>query len=297
MNNRTFISLVLFTVLLFLFGCRNNPQQTKDTKEFENISDTLAFNVVYSNTVFCIPSPQLTNMYFKQIGIYPDRTLVNSLKNIEKYTTSTRKAMNLGVLGVDLGYMNMFTVSESTNNYIAAISQLSDDLGLGLVFTRDIYDKVMSLKSNQDSLATYLSVLFAKTDLYLKNNGQQQTSMLVIAGGWIESFFLLCTIYDQTNNKDILPYLYQQKFILDNIIKNLTQFYYSSKELAGITDDLVEIAYDFDVLDFRYTYTNPLYTTSNGVMIFNNNCEIFGNNSGLKSIIEKIGALRYKITS
>jgi hypothetical protein len=284
-------------VLLFLTNCNNNPQQTKDAKEFDSISDTVNFKVVYTNTVYCIPSPQLTNMYFKQIGIYPDRTLVNPLKNIEKYTTSTRKAINLGVLGVDLGYMNMFTVSESTNNYIAAISQISDDLGLGLVFTRDIYDKVMSLKSNQDSLIQYLSILFAKTDLYLKNNAQQQTSMLVITGGWIESFFLLCTIYDQTNNNDILPYLYQQKFILDNIIKNLTQFYYNSKELAEITDDLVEIAYDFDVLDFRYTYTDPLFISKDEVMIFNNNCEIFGNNSGLKGIVEKINELRYKITS
>jgi hypothetical protein len=296
--NKTPTIITLLTIaVLIVSACNQNKLPIKETKEYDSLADSTFFKVTYSNTVFCIPSPQLTNMYFKQMGIYPDRTLINPLKNVEKYTTSQKKALNLGIFGVDLGYMNMFSVSESTNHYIAAISRLSDDLGLGLVFTRNIYDKVMSLKSNQDSLAQYLSMLFAKTDIYLKNNAQQQTSILVITGGWVESFFLLCTIYSQTKNSDILPYLYQQKYILDNIIKNLAPFYATSQELASITDDLVEIAYDFDILDFHYKYTQPLYTLKNGVKVFENSCIVNGNESGLKNIINKIDDLRYKITS
>jgi hypothetical protein len=286
-----------FIAVISAFACNHKRQQRSESKDADSLTDTVNFRVTYSNTVFCIPSPQLTNMYFKQLGIYPDRTLVNPLKNVEKYTTSSKKAINLGVFGVDLGYMNMFTVSESTNDYVTAISQISGDIGLRIVFTREVYDRVMSLKNNQDSLAQYLSKLFANTDIYLKNNSQQQISALVITGGWIESFFLLCTIYSQTKNKDLLPFLYQQKFVLDNIIKNLAPYYNTSKEMAVITDDLIEIAYDFDILDFKYSYNNPLYLFRNDVMIIQNSCKIDGNESGLKNILEKIDELRYKITS
>jgi hypothetical protein len=292
------LNLYFSLIILLLLSCNNEKNKTKDYKEIDSsYSDTADFKTAYSNSVFCIPSPQLTNMYFKHLGIYPDRTLVNSLTNTEKYTTSTKKAINLGIFGVDLGYMNMFTVSESTNDYIAAISQLSNDIGLGLIFTREVYDKVMSLKSNQDSLAQYLSMLFAKTDLYLKNNSQEQISAFVITGGWIESFYLLCSIYSQTRNKDILPFLYQQKFVLDNIIKNLSPYYKKTQEMESLINDLVEIAYEFDILDFRYSYEQPFFTINSGVMVFKNSCIINGSESGLSNLFKKIDDLRFKITS
>ena len=292
--------LILLTILsVLLVQCGNRSREGfKDFKEFrenELTTDSSGSFITYKNAVFCIPSPQFTSLYLKRLGVYPDRTLINPASNVEKYTTSTKKAINLGVYGVDLGYMNVFTVSESTNEYIGIISKLSGDLGLGIVFTREVYDQIMSLKSNQDSLARFLSEIFSKADLYLKDNAQQQTGIMVITGGWIESFYLLCKAYRKQPGKEITALIFQQKFVLDNLIKALAPYYNSSSEMQSLIDDLVEMAYDFDVFDFKYSYKLPLYRYRKGVVIFENSIEIQNASKSIENIYLKIAELRDNI--
>lgn len=259
--------------------------------------DTTTLFVTYKNAVFCVPSPQFTNLYLKRLGIYPIKSAVNPVQNIEKYTTSSRKAINLGVYGADLGYLNIFSVSENTNDYLETIDQLAKELDLNLVFTREVYDNILALKNNQDSLAHYLSIVFTKADIYLIDNSQQQISALVIAGGWIESFYLLCTTYSQYKTKEIKNLIFQQKFVLENLIKCLAPYYESSLELQELIDNLVELAYDFDMLDFKYSYETPVYKYRKGILIFNNESQVLNSEESLEAIIKKVDKIRHKQVS
>jgi hypothetical protein len=283
---------VIFGILsLFSCGSRDNY---KDFKSAELSADTTNLFVTYKNMVFCVPSPQFVNLYLKRLGVYPIKSATNPVNNVEKYTTSSKKAVNLGIYGADLGYLNIFSVSENTNEYLSTIDQLASDLNLKLVFTREVYDHILALKSNQDSLAHYLSVVFTRADNYLKENSQQQTSVLVITGGWIESFYLLCYTYSQFKSNEIKNMIFQQKFILDNLIKVLAPYYESSNEIQELIDGLVEIAYDFDMLDFKYKYENPIIKFQKDLMIINNECQILNSEASLETIIKKASILRFK---
>lgn len=286
---------VLILVLIILPGCNQSKSRLKEFKESELATDSSGLFVSYKNTVFCIPTPQIFNLYLKKQGIYPDRTLVNPVNAIEKYTTTARKAINMGIYGVDLGYMNLFSVSESTNDYIAALSRLSKELGLGIVFTREVFDQINKLKSDQDSLSRYLSTLFAQADRYLKDNSQQLTGSMVIAGGWVESFYLLCKTYKQSKNESIKSLIFQQKFVLENIIKSLAPYYKLSDEMQTFIDELVELAYDFDLLDFKYDYGVPLYKYRKGIMIIDNKVEVSNTRESLDIILDKAEELREKL--
>lgn len=292
------ILLIFFVLSLVNFSCNNRqPDTSREQKLNEIIGDTVKNYVFYKNSVFCIPSPQLVNLYIKGLGVYPSNTAINPISNIDKYVTSVKKALNLGVYGVDLGYMNLFTVSENTNAYVSAIGQLSREIGLGVIFTNEVYNKIISLKNDQDSLTIFLTQLFSSADIYFNKNSQQQISAIVIAGGWIESFYLLNFTYGHYKIEGIKNYILQQKFILESLIKNLAPYYENSPEMKELIDDLVDIAYDFDMLDIKVTYKKPIYEINKGVMFFNNSNEIINSEQCLQVIAKKIFSLREKIIS
>lgn len=289
---------ILFSFTLILVSCINREKESnKELKVSDITSDSARLFVTYKNSVFCVPSPQLINLYLKRLGIYPVRTIINPISNLEKYTTSAKKAENFGVYGVDLGYMNIFTVSENTNEYVAAVSQLATELNMGVIFTKEVYDRILSLKNDEDSLAHYLSGIFSRADLYMKTNSQERTCALIVAGGWIESFYLLCNTYNNYKINGIRDLIFQQKFVLDNVIKSLAPFYESSSELQDMIDNLVEIAYDFDMLDFKCSYQKSVYKFQKDVMFFENECEVMNTAESMKTIIKSIDKLRNKIIS
>ncbi len=290
---KKFAILFVGIFLLSFYSC-NNRSRFNEFKTNELSVDSTKLFITYKNTVFYVPSPQLINLYLKRIGIYPSTSIINPAQNIEKYTTSLKKAINLGIYGADLGYINLFSVSENTNEYLSAIDQLAKGLNLGLLFTSDVYNQIISLKDNQDSLAQYISDFLTNADNYLKANSQQQTGILVIAGGWIESFYILCNTYSHNKNIEIKNLIFQQKFVLENLIKGLAPYYESSSELQELIDSLVEIAYDFDMLDFKYTYGEPIFRYRKGVMIFDNNFKLINSEGSFETIIRKAEDLRNK---
>jgi hypothetical protein len=295
---RKLIAIFGIVFLFVLVSCISRERDSGKEYKLSDISvDSAGMYVTYKNSVFCVPSPQLINLYLKRLGIYPVKSAINPISNIEKYTTTIKKAINFGVYGADLGYMNIFSVSESTNDYVLAISQLAIDLNLGTIFTREVYEQILSLKNDQDSLAHYLSGKFTLANEYMKENSRQQTGALIIAGGWVESFYLLCFTYSQYKLKEIQDLIFQQKFVLDNLIKGLAPYYESSSEMQELIDNLVEIAYDFDILDFKYSYGNPLFKNSKGILSFSNDCKVLNSSESLENIIKKIESLRMILIS
>jgi len=295
MNKTIYIA---FLVFLLVTGCNNHPSENvnKEVAEFE--ADSVDVIKEYDNAVFCIPSPQFSNLYFKKKGIYPDRSLTLDLNAVENFTTSNQKALNLGVIAVDLAYLNLYTLSEKNEEYLSAVNYLVNGLGLNTVITKEVFENIRRLVNDQDSLAIFLSKIFENADIFLKDNARQQTAALIVAGGWIESFYLLSKAYEKKPDKELLTFMYQQKFVLENLIRFLSPYYNKSDDVSEIVDDLIEIAYDFDVVDIKYSYKNKaVQTVGQGVIHILNSCKILGNEKTLNNILIEIEELRNKITS
>lgn len=287
---------IIIIVLLNIVSCSTPKNREQLSEPVNNEIDSGAIIVKYQNTVFSIPSPQQVNSFIRKTSKMANRSLANQPTNVQRYTTSVKQALNLGVYGADYGYVNLFLTSDNNQAYSKTIKLLVSDLGLNSVITSDVINDVQKYNSNPDSLLKKISEVYALADQYLIENQKQQTSTLIISGGWIESIYLLAQIYKIDKQKEFYKMLAQQKFPLENIIKLLSVYYKNSNEIAQLTDDLVDLAYDFEIVDFKNTGQNPTIVKDSDVFVINNESEIIDDSTRIFNIIEKISDIRKNIT-
>jgi hypothetical protein len=289
--SRPFV-IVILAALAITCNNINNPPTTQQNA---NESDSGQIIVKYQNTIFTIPSPQQINLFIRKSSKSIDRNRAIEPANVQHYSSSVKQALNLGVLGADLGYVNLFLPSDNNQAYTKAIKKLVNDLGLSAVITADILKEIQNNASNSDSLLKLISEVYALSDQYLNENGKQQISSLILSGGWVESIYLISQTYKENKQNEYFRMLAQQKFPLENIIKLLSTYYNSSNEIAQLTDDLVDLAYDFEIVDFKNSTEQPTIDKENDIITINNTSEIIQDSTRINDIIQKISDIRKNI--
>jgi hypothetical protein len=154
--------------------------------------------------------------------------------------------------------------------------------------------------SNKDSLMFILSNTYRRADAYLKENDRSNVASLMLAGGWIESLYIQAEIAKQFQaNEKILESIKQkvaeQKHPLDNLIKVLSPYYHHSAEYTELIDELIELAYQFDGIDHRYTFVEPVTDVEKKMTYVNSESELIITERQMSEIIKKIGVLRTRL--
>lgn len=137
-----------------------------------------------------MPSPIEMAILVKHSGGAYDPALLNPIKNIDKYVTSSKKAMNLGVYSADVGYTSLYKQTQETILFMNNIRKLSDGIGLSDAFDQSMFDRVEANIENRDSLLHIITGAYEVSNNYLKENNRINTSILMIASGWLESMYL-----------------------------------------------------------------------------------------------------------
>lgn len=289
---KVIISAIIY---LLFFSCKQETQN--DLGKFtEESSDTIQSSVVlFGNTVFSLPSPYEIAYLVKKLNVPYNKEYLNPHNKSHNYVTSIEKALNLGIYGCDLGYLTLYDQSSDAIHYFSVVKLLSQELNIENAFDKKTVERIEANIGNKDSLMIIVSNSYRKADEYLKNNARLDIAALILAGGWIESTYILTQIIKQHKNQEIINRLGEQKYPLDNLIKILSPFYNQSKEIAEITDNLIDLAYDFDGIDVKYTYEPPTIDTANRLTIINSKSEIIINDVQIKLITEKIEKIRKNI--
>lgn len=285
----TFVSL-----LLLLAAC--SQQSGPSVTQQDTLNDSPSYVLSLNNTFFILPSPQQTLTVIEKNKFDYKPELINPSGNLSNYSTKIRKSLNLGVYGTDLGYLTIYDRLQETYNYLNAINKLTDELDISDVLNNETLHRIEKNIGNKDSLTYYISDLYRKSDAYLKDNERNETAVLIVAGGWIESMYLVSNYYVDDNSPELFNQLGFQKFPLDNLIKLLSPYYNNSPEFTSLIDDLVDLAYEFDVLDFTYTYQTPQTDTVKRLTVIKSKSEISIPASHLLRIAEKVKSIRNKIT-
>ena len=103
------IIMAFACLLLPITGCNDNKKQNSEKaidSVAENIKTDTKANTLYKfdNVVFCIPSPYEFAYFVKNLGINYQKDYLNPSKSALAYSSSFKKAVNIGVYGTDLGY-------------------------------------------------------------------------------------------------------------------------------------------------------------------------------------------------
>lgn len=272
----------------------NNEDKIEQNIE-SNIDSSQGTLIKFDNTLFSIPSPYEIAFLVKNSKLDFDKSLLNPYNKSHNYTNNFQKALNLGVYGANLGYLNVFEQNSEAIQYFSVIKILSQELGIENAFDKQTITRIENNLGNKDSLMFIVSNSYRKADQYLKDNNRNDIGVLILAGGWLESTYMMTQLAQSSKNKEIATRIGEQKHPLDNLIKILSPYYNQSKDYAELIDALIDLAYDFDGIDINYTYAAPTVDVKNKLTVINSKSELIMTDQQLKTISDKIITIRKKI--
>jgi hypothetical protein len=191
--------------------------------------------------------------------------------------------------------LNLYQQKEAANKYLLNIKTTLIDLEIYQSIDKTLIDNLMRDFGNNDSVTYYLAELYRTSNHILKSNEHSDLSALLIAGGWIESFYYLTSLYTQTKNEQLFEVILYQGEILNNLLKILSPFYEKSIEYTEFIDGLISISYEFDVID-KISKTNHIQTdTISHITNIDNTAHFILSGSKMGDLYQIVSAFRNKI--
>ncbi len=169
--------------------------------------------------LFSFPSPVQTALLFRQLGIGYQKELPLPVEKAETLTGRAASALALGMYGADLAYVTIQRDGNRSLSTLATMEKLSTGLDLSNAFDKALLDRFKRNVSSEDSLLMLTGTAFRAADEYLKVNGRDETSALVLAGGWIESLYLTVNATSSKGDQVIAQRVGEQKRTLDDLVQ------------------------------------------------------------------------------
>ena len=235
------ISYILVGVL-FMYACNSGGKQSSG--DFDDIPDDVVNQGVLEISeddmqgfVDNMSSPVEMAALIKGLDVEFSNKYLASTDEVENFSTNFQQAFNLGVYGVDLGYLNIYNKTQSVIDYISAIKTLADGINVGQFFDFNTLKRLAQNNQNLDSLMFISVHSFNRMDRYLRNNNRSNLSVLIITGLWLEGMYLATQVYKEAPHPELKERIGEQKLILDRLILFLQNFK-SDKQFASLIKDL-----------------------------------------------------------
>jgi hypothetical protein len=271
-----------------MFGCKG-----EETEKNEGIKTNQGKVFKFKNKMFSLPSPFHVSDLVIKISEDFNSDLLNQTSNKMKYISTEKKALNLGVYTADLGYCNVYDQFALTSQYIKAVRSLSSDLQILNVYTTEILDKIERNLQNKDSLHKIFAESYREADIYLSDNEREDVSVMIMAGGWIESMYLMTQISKKNQNHFLIERIGEQKYSLENIVKLMLQYKNSSTIISTeILEKLVDLKKTYANLEILYEYDKHIVLPNEKKTVIISNTKINMTESLLNEITIKVETLR-----
>jgi hypothetical protein len=289
------ISLLLSSLIL-LNSCGNgnkediNLNDTTQVKKAVTISSEVIHEVIKS-----IPPPVEITSLIKESGVPFQADLLNPTDNKNKYTSTYQKALNLGIYGADLGYINLYEKTYQSLKYLDAVRDLANDLSVGQFFDFETIKRLASNNKNIDSIIYISTTSFEKMNDYLAKQKRDNISTLMLIGGWIESMHLATNIGKNEKNQELIKRVGEQKVALDQI-SILINAFKGNAEFDHLINDINELKSIYDQIKISYEYHEPATKEVNGMLVVEDNStsKVEINEEQFFKIADKIAELRSK---
>ncbi len=292
----TAASIALVTALAT--SCSGNGSNSNTN--FDDIPDSLqsaplqlSENVV-NDMIQNISSPVEMANQIKKSGAGFDQSVLNDAEKMKDYSTSFKRALNLGAYSADLGYINTFNKNSVVVSYLLAVKDLADGLNVGQFLDFNTLSRLAKNNTNLDSLKLLSVSSFNRIDQYLREQKRSNVSTAIVAGAWIEGIYITCRVIEQTNDPELINRLGEQKdiasillIILNNYSKGDTNF----QALVAKLDDLKKI---YDEVRITTEFGAPETKEVDGMLIIEQNeiTHVEITPEQVKQIIEKVKVAR-----
>ena len=201
------IASFLFVSLVFIYfaGCKG------ETDVEDNIEDNIDAQIdsstqilKFNNTLFSLPSPYQIAYLIKEQNLEFNKEYLNDINNSHNYTNNFKKALNMGVYGADLGYLNIYENTPDAVQYFSTVKIIAQELNMTNAFDKKTIKSIENNMGNPDSLMYIISNAYRRADEYLKDNGRESDGVLILTGGWIESLYIMTQIAQVEKDAEII---------------------------------------------------------------------------------------------
>jgi len=289
---KSILNFTLFPTFILLAACGGSTKPADDASSLDSVEVVTEEDTLQSQVLYNIPSPSETFSLLKGSGAAFDKSLLNPADKISKYVTVFSKATNLGVYSTDLSFCLLYKQNQDVNIYLKNVSELTSALSIDGNFIQSAVKRINANTDNLDSLKEVISEVSVNSKLFLSENKMNKTIAMMASGNLIEAMYLVTSIAEKTKNKEIISLVADQKYSINNLIKELEKFQ-SDKEIADLLVDLKDVAAVYETLtEGPVTAAEP---KDKGIVSIGSNTTLNLSNEQLKLIQKKITAVRNKI--
>jgi hypothetical protein len=203
-----------------------------------------------------LPSPLETALIMKSAGAKYDQEILNSIDNVQNYTTNRSMALNLGIYTTDLSFASLFEQTQASIDYMGAARAMAEGLDITDAINRDTMEKLEANLNNRDVVMDIISETFLNSSSYLKENERQDVAAIVLVGGWIEGLYLAAELTEgqPVKNNKLVDRILEQKLSL-NIVHRLLEDN-KTKTSGEVNDDIIELIAELQDLKSAFDKVN-----------------------------------------
>lgn len=296
MKKQFFRALPLWASVLLLAACGSSedegPAVPEVTTDFNDAQSAAAVSVLkYKGQFFAIPSPIQAAILIRKTNLQYNPELVNPLENSDMHVSRFQKALNMGVYGADLGYLSNFNNTTLNLAYFGQVQKTAEELDIKNNIDPDLLRRFADNIEQPDSLYALNADLYKAINQYLKDNEQNETASLILAGGWLEALWL--SLDKAEDHAELRKRIGEQGSGLTGLVTLLEPF--EDPQVQGFRDGLLALADIFASVSVGYQYVEPITDPAAKTTYLKSSSEVVLNNETLREIRAKVTEIRNSI--
>lgn len=279
-------------------GGKNTDVDTSKKEQTAQLDPNKSAIVKINNRLFSVPSPLQLAGFLKELNLPFKKELLSDASARQNYTTSFKQALNTGVYGADLGYINAYDQLPEAAAYFSAVRFLTSELGILNSFNEETISRIEKNSGDKDSLLYIASLIYRESDYYLTNSDRNEIGALIIAGGWAESLYLMTNAgISGGNTKKLCELICEQKYPLNNLIELLRPYYgkLGNVNYDTFLENLSDLAGIFDEINVKYTFRDTKTDENKRLTVINSESNAALEDAQIEVIRTKITKLRNEI--
>ena len=242
------------------------------------------------------PSPIETSIIIKKAGNAFNSELLIPTKKLDRFVSNYDKAMAMGALGGDMGYINIYEKSFVAIDYLAAIRSLSVELEIDRFFDFESMVRMAKSSSNIDSLMQMSTESFNGMEKYLREKGRNELSVLIVFGTWIEGSYIIGYIANDNMSEEMKNRVAEQKESVEKIYEVL-QASSNDKYFANLARQMKPLLDLYKKVKIEKIIREPEMQEVNGELVFIDKSEtkIIAEGNVIQDIINETVKLRNQL--
>jgi hypothetical protein len=250
--------LIMFTILVALSWSCNNESSVKhnvspsfstyNTDSANNPAEPVSREILYG-----LITPTEVTAIFSRLRVPYSENILNPITNRELYTSNAKASINLGIYGVDFGYIKMFGIGQKMINYIQTVLNVSNKLGIPDAYLLVPIKRMEGGNENPDTIMALVNKSYKDIEDHLRKDGRESTAGLMLMGGWVEALYITSQLlYDPVNpDRQVIEKIAQQKYTLNSLL-NFMRNYYDDPVVVFYTKKLIFLKRYFDTFDIYF---------------------------------------------